>query len=49
MNFLLFCIAFIHITFASLEAARVKRDENLEFEVCPESHPNPFDHGKVKM
>jgi hypothetical protein len=47
MNLLLFCIAIITITSASLEAARIKGDENFEFEVCPESHPFAFDHGKV--
>jgi hypothetical protein len=47
MNLLLFCIAIITFAFASLEAARIKRDENFEFEVCPESHPYAFDHGEV--
>jgi hypothetical protein len=47
MNLLLFCIAIITITSVSLEAARIKRDENLEFEVCPESHPYAFDYGEV--
>jgi hypothetical protein len=47
MNWLLFCIAIITITFASLDAARIKRDENFELEVCPATHPYAFDHGKV--
>jgi hypothetical protein len=46
MNLLVFCIAIVTITFASLEAARLKRDENFEIEGCPESHPYAFDHGK---
>jgi hypothetical protein len=48
MNLLLFCIANIVIAFASLEAARIKREENMEFEGCPQSYPNPFDNGQVK-
>jgi hypothetical protein len=47
MNLLLFCIAIITTAFDSLEAARIKRNEILDSEVCPESHPYPFDHGKV--
>jgi hypothetical protein len=49
MDLLLFCITIVSITFASLEAARMKRDENLQFEVCPESHNFGFDQGKVEM
>jgi hypothetical protein len=47
MNLLVFCIAIVTITFASREAARIKGDENFEFEICPESHPHAFDHGEV--
>ena len=47
MSLLLLCIAIIAITSSSLEAARTKRDENITFEVCPKSHPEAFDEGKV--
>jgi hypothetical protein len=48
MNLLLFCIAIIAASACdSLEAARIKRNEILDSEVCPESHPYPFDHGEV--
>jgi len=47
MNVLLFCIAIIAAAFDSLEASRIKRNENLDFGVCPESHPYAFNHGKV--
>jgi hypothetical protein len=40
-------MAIIAITSSSLEAARSKRDENIEFEVCPKSHPKSSDDGKV--
>jgi hypothetical protein len=47
MNLLLFCTAIIAVVFDSLEAARIKRNEILDSEVCPQSHPNAFDRGKV--
>jgi hypothetical protein len=49
MNLLLLCIAIIAVASVPIEGARIKRDEILEFEVCPESHPKAFDHGKVQI
>jgi hypothetical protein len=45
MNLLFFLN--VTITLASHEAAGNKRDENFEFEVCPESHNYAFDQGEV--
>jgi hypothetical protein len=48
MKLSFFCITIIATAFASVEAARNKRDE-FEFEVCPDSHPYAVDNGKVSV
>jgi hypothetical protein len=49
MNLLHFCIAFCAIVYTSLAAENLEDDQNMEFALCPESHPHAIARGKVSL
>jgi hypothetical protein len=50
MNMLVFSIALCAIVYMSHAAENSQQDQqNLEFAICPESHPYAFAQGKVSL